>query len=243
VTTEQLLTPGPDAASGEERWGLAGEIAQQACRRYPAEVLAVGVHGALAHDDDREGSDLEITIVTYQPRTGPLPTSRRIDGWIVNLTTLGIDEYLWHARSVTTRWPLTADQYLHMRILTDEQRCFDRVRDMHLARLAETSGREFSALAREAWCRAYSLYQRAGRCTEWFDTDGALLLLAEARVAAAAVEGLLTRTYFRGTADAARRTGTGSLDLTELAERLDVQAAELAQRGRPVNGSVEALFG
>lgn len=239
---KQLLVPSEGTPSGDERWTIATHVAQQVCRRYPADVLAVGVCGPLAHSDEREGSDINIVIVTYRSGGGPAPTSREIDGWIVDLDVVGVDQYLRHARTLTTRWPITADQYLNTKPLVDERDCFNQVRDTHLGRLAEAGGREFSALAREAWCRASSSYRRAVRATEWFDTDGALLLLAQARIDASMVEGLLTRTYYRGTADAARRTGISALDLTELSERLRTQGTELANRGRPVSGTLADLF-
>ena len=65
--------------------------------------------------------------------------------------------------------------------------------------------------------------------------------LGVARLATALVDGLLTRTYFRSAADGVSRAGLGSANLTELAERLTAQAADLADRGFPVDGSVEDL--
>jgi hypothetical protein len=228
---------------GDPRLALAEEIAGVVARRWPAEVLAVGLHGSLAHGDDRDGRDVDLVVVTYRSGAGPRPAMRRIGGTIVDLGVIAADEYLGHARSLTTRWPLTADRYLHTRPLVDEVGWHGRLRDAHLARLAEASTREFTALAREAWCDAYSVLERAVRCTEWHDADGALLLLGEARTAAAVTEGLLTRTYYRGSADATRRTETAGLDILSLRDRLGRQAAELGKRGRPVDGEVADLLG
>jgi hypothetical protein len=221
---------------------IAEEIADQVCRRWPAEIMAVGAHGALAHGDDRGGTDVDIVVITYRPGQGPTPTSRRIDGIIVDLGVISADEYLIHARTLSTRWPLAADQYLHTKKLFDESGFHDRLRDTHLARLAEASGREFTALARESWCTATSLHERAVKSTEWYDTDGALLLLGEARTAAAVTEGLLTRTYFRNSADATRQTELAGADMVEVRDRLRRQGEELAKRGRPIDGEVSDLF-
>jgi hypothetical protein len=185
---------------------------------------------------------VDLVVVTYRPGQGPTPTSRRIDGLIVDLVVISAEEYLSHARTLTTRWPLAADQYLHTKPLHDETGWHERLRDTHLARLAEASGREFTALARESWCTATSLHARAVKGTEWYDTDGALLLLGEARTAAAITEGLLTRTYFRGSADATRRTDLAGAVMAEVRQRLARQAEELARRGRPVDGVVSELF-
>ncbi len=67
-------------------------------------------------------------------------------------------------------------------------------------------------------------------------------MLAEARLSAATVVGLLSRTYFRNAADAVKRTGLAGADLTVLGEVLRDQAEELADRGRPVDGTVSDLF-
>jgi hypothetical protein len=64
----------------------------------------------------------------------------------------------------------------------------------------------------------------------------------DARVGAAVVQGLLTRTYFRDGADAANRTGIAGTGMLELAKQLDAQARELARRGRPVDGEVADPF-
>jgi hypothetical protein len=54
--------------------------------------------------------------------------------------------------------------------------------------------------------------------------------------------GLLTRTYFRNSADAVTRTGVAGADILALGDILAGQADELASRGRPVDGSVGELF-
>jgi hypothetical protein len=74
-----------------------------------------------------------------------------------------------------------------------------------------------------------------------YDTDGAMLTLGEARLAAAIVEGLLGRTYFRNSADAVSRAGTATSGLAELDLRLIVQATELARRGAPVDATPEDM--
>jgi hypothetical protein len=155
---------------------------------------------------------------------------------------ISAEEYLGYARTLTTSWPLAADQYLTTKPLFDPHGWHSRLRDTHLARLAEASGREFTALAREAWCAAQSTYAKAMRLAEWHDTDGALLTLCEARLAAAVVDGLITRTYFRHSAEAVSRTGLGEAGMTEVGNRLRGQAEELTKRGRPVDGTVEDLL-
>jgi hypothetical protein len=109
-------------------------------------------------------------------------------------------------------------------------------------RLAEARPAEFTTLARNAWCRGWSAHTKAVRLARWYDTDAALLLLGEARLAAATVVGLLTRTYFRSTADAVTRAGVAGADMTDLGGILRDQATELAARGRPVDGGVGDLF-
>ena len=209
--------------------------------RWPADVRAIGVHGSLAHGDDTDGSDVNLLVVTYR-NAGPRPALRRVDGILVDLSVVGAEEGLHRARELTPRWPLLADRYVSARSLYDPHGWFAEQRDAHLARLAETRPAEFSALARRNWCVASAAHARAVRLAEWYETDAALVLLAEARLHAAMVTGLLSRTYFRNRADAVQRTGVAGADMTELGAVLKAQAEDLTARGRPVDGQLNALF-
>ena len=221
---------------------LATRLRDVIQHRWPAEVRAIGVHGSLAHGDDTDGSDVNLVVVTYRPNAGPRPTLRRVDGILVDLTVVTADEGLRRARELTPRWPLVADRYLTTRSLFDPHGWFGGLRDAHLAKLAETRPGEFSGLARRNWCFASAAHTRAARLAEWYDTDAALVLLAEARLHAAMVAGLLSRTYFRNRADAVKRTGLAGADMQELAAVLKSQADDLTARGRPVDGNLTALF-
>ncbi|MGH3662558.1 MAG: nucleotidyltransferase domain-containing protein [Micromonosporaceae bacterium] len=221
-------------------WHVAEDVADAVQRKWSADIAAIGVHGALAHGEDTGSVDL--VVITYRDGAGPTPATRQIDGVIVDLGVIGGDKYLRHARTLSTSWPLAADQYLTTKPLFDPDGWHDRLRDTHLARLAEATGREFAALAREAWCHASSLCSKARRLAEWYDTDGAVLVLSEARVATAVVDGLLTRTYFRDSVDAVARSGLAHAHVDELTEKLATQSAELQRRGRPAEGEISDLL-
>jgi hypothetical protein len=227
---------------GSPGWVLAEEITDAVRRRFSAEVLAVGVHGALAHGDERGDTEVNLVVVTYAPGSGPHPATRRVAGRVAEMVVIGAEEYLRHARTLTTDWPLAADQYMTTRATFDPDEWYVRLRDEHLARLASSSPAEFAALAREAWYRAHHAVARARALAGRYETDAALVALCDARVGAAVVEGLLTRTYFRDGADATHRTGIAGTGILELSARLDTQAEELARRGRPVDGEVADLF-
>lgn len=237
------MTSSSDAATDSTRWQVAQAVSDAVRRRYGAQVMAVGVHGALAHGDDTEYSDVDLVVVTYQSDAGPRPARRRVDGVLVDLGVIGAEEYLHHARTLSTSWPLVADQYLTTRPIHDPYGWHRELRDTHLARLAEAGGREFATLAREAWCEARARYEEAAGYATWYDTDSAVLVLSEARTATAVVQGLLQRTYFRGSADAVRRAGLGEASLPDVAALLAAQADELAEAGRPVDATIDALLG
>ncbi|GAA1898855.1 hypothetical protein GCM10009687_80460 [Asanoa iriomotensis] len=232
----------PNPYLANPRWVVAELVADAARRRYPADILAIGVHGSLAHGDDHDTSDVDLVVVTYRPGAGPRPVARRVDGVLVDLGVMGAEEYLRHARTLSTSWPLAADRYVTTKPIYDPEAWLEKLRDVHLGRLAEARNAEFTALAREAWCRGASAHARATRLAAWYETDVALVMLAEARLAAATVIGLLTRTYFRNGADAVRRTGVADADLAALGTILNDQAKDLADRGRPVDGTVSDLF-
>ncbi|BCJ57876.1 nucleotidyltransferase domain-containing protein [Micromonospora endophytica] len=228
----------------DPRWAVAERVAEAARRRFPADVLAVAVHGPLAHGDDDGGGDGEVglLIVTYRPDTGPPSTTRRVDGVLVSLTVVAAEERLRQARRLTSRWPLTADRYVTTRALHDPTGWLRTLRDEHLGRLARARPVEFTTAARIAWYRGSAAHARAARLAAWYETDQALLMLAEARLAAATVNGLLTRTYFRDPGDAIRRTGLAGADMTEVGAVLARQSADLAARGRPVDATIHDLL-
>ncbi|MEV4492656.1 nucleotidyltransferase domain-containing protein [Micromonospora coxensis] len=228
----------------DRRWRVAERVAEAARRRFPADILVVAVHGPLAHGDDDGGGDAEVGLLlaTYRPGVGPEPSTRRVDGVLVDLTVAGADEYLRQARTLTALWPLTADRYVTTTALYDPTGWLRTLRDEHLGRLARARPAEFTGAARQAWYRGWAAHARAARLAEWYETDQALLMLGEARLAAATVTGLLTRTYFRDPGDAVRRTGLAGADMTEVGAVLGRQADELAARGRPVDGTVDDLL-
>ncbi|MGK5738972.1 nucleotidyltransferase domain-containing protein [Micromonospora sp. URMC 103] len=233
-----------DRHLADPRWLVAERVAEAARRRFPADVLAVAVHGPLAHGDDDGGGDgeLGLLVVTYRPETGPPTATRRVDGVLVDLTVAGADDYLRQARLIGPLWPLTADRYVTTRPLYDPTGWLRTLRDEHLGRLARARPAEFSAAARRAWYRGRAAHARAARLAEWYETDQALLMLGEARLAAATVNGLLSRTYFRDPGDAVRRTGLAGADMTEVGAVLARQAEELTARGQPVDGTVDDLL-
>ncbi|MFG3705037.1 nucleotidyltransferase domain-containing protein [Micromonospora sp. NPDC047670] len=233
-----------DVRPDDPRWAVAERVSDAARRRFPAGVLAVAVHGPLAHGDDDGGGDGEVglLVVTYRPGGGPPPATRRVDGVLVDLTVAGADDYLRQARVISPLWPLTADRYVSTRALHDPTDWLRTLRDAHLGRLARARPAEFSTAARQAWYRGSAAHARAARLAEWYETDQALLMLGEARLAAAMVHGLLSRTYFRDPGDAVRRTGLAGADMTEVGGVLARQAEELAARGRPVDGTVDDLL-
>jgi predicted nucleotidyltransferase len=224
------------------RGHLAVRLRDVIQRRWSADVQAIGVHGSLAHGDDSDGSDVNMVVVTYRPNAGPRPALRRVDGILVDLTVITAEEGLRRARELTPRWPLIADRYLITVALYDPHGWFAAQRDAHLAKLAETRPAEFTGLARNNWAIASAAHARAVRLAEWYETDTALVLIAEARLHAAMVAGLLSRTYFRNRADAVKRTGLAGTDMQELGAVLKSQAEELTARGKPVDGPISALF-
>jgi hypothetical protein len=224
------------------RWSLARRLADLLRQRYSADLIAVGLHGSMAHGDDSDASDVDLLVVTYRRGAGPRPVQRRVDGIMVDLTVVSADDHLRQARTLSPSWPLAADSFVTTRALHDPQEWLKALRDAHLGRLAQARPPEFTALARDAWCHAAGAHGRAVRLASWYDTEPALLLLAQARLHAAVVTGLLTRTYFRNGADAVRRTGMAGIDMTELSSVLKTQAEELAARGRPVDGPLGSLF-
>ncbi|MBB2942268.1 hypothetical protein FB565_001981 [Actinoplanes lutulentus] len=224
------------------RGSLAIRLRDVVQQRWPAEVQAIGVRGSVAHGDDVESSDVNVVVVTYRPKTGPKPTRRKVEGVRVSLAVVTAEDGLGLARVLTPSWPLVADGYLTTLPLHDPHEWFADQREAHLTLLSESRPAEFTRLARHNWALASNAHARAVRLTQWHDTDAAMVLMAKARVHAALVAGLLTRTYFRNEADAVKHTGVAMADMQELDAILNYQAEELAARGRPVDGTLGELF-
>jgi hypothetical protein len=206
-------------------------------------VHAIAAYGPLAHGEEGDAGRVDLLVVTYRPGGGPQPAARRVAGIPVLVDAVGADDHLAAARTLTAAWPLLADRYLTTRALFDPDGYQERLRDTHLGILADSTDLDFAALARDAWGRARAALTTAYRLLEWHDTDGALLVLGEARVGAALVDGLLGRTYFRDRADALRRTGLGGAGVREVERRLDGQVDELVGRGVPVDAVPAELAG
>ncbi|MBB4736945.1 putative nucleotidyltransferase [Actinoplanes octamycinicus] len=228
--------------TSSHRAALAGRLSDAIQHRWPAEVQAIGVCGSIAHGEDTESSDVNLVVITFRPRTGPKSTLRKVDGIPVDLRVRAAEEALAEARLLTPRWPLQADRFITTFPLHDPKGFFAELREAHQTLLAEARPAEFSHLARHNWAIANGARQRAVRLTQWYDTDAALVTIAQARVHAALVAGFLTRTWFRNPADAVKRTGVAAADTQELGAILKYQADELAARGRPVDGTLGALF-
>lgn len=227
------------APPAQIRWDLALRVAEAVLLRHAPNIRAIWVHGTLAHGE--AAGSVDLTVLTGGSGGGPRPAVRRIDRVIVDLDVLTTDECLQSAVSLTASWPLTADRYVTGRALHDPDDWHGRLRDAHLGKLATADDDEFAAVARPAWGEASAARCHAAGLAEWHDTDAAMLALGTARLGAAVVEGLLTRTYFRGAADAVARTGMGVAGLGELAQSLERQAQRLARRGYPVDGSIDDL--
>ena len=225
------------------RGALALRLRAVIRHRWAADVQAIGVQGSVAYGDDRDGSDINLMVVTYRPRTGPKSCLRKVDGIPVDLRVRCGEEGSGEARRLTPGWPLLADRWITTHALHDPDKWFNDQREAHLTLLAEARPPEFNRLARHNWALAHGAHTRAVRLAEWYDTDAALVLMADARVHAALVAGFLTRTYFRNVADAVRRTGVAAAGMQELGAALEHQAEELAARGCPVDGTRGELFG
>ncbi|MEU4626268.1 nucleotidyltransferase domain-containing protein [Actinoplanes sp. NPDC023801] len=224
------------------RGSLAIRLRDALQERWSADIQSLALCGSMAHGDDTDSSDVNFVAVTFRPRTGPRPTRRKVDGIPVDLRVMCAEEGLMQARVLTPRWPLEADAFITTLPLHDPQGWFKTRREAHLNLLAEARPMEFTGLARQNWAVASNAHMRAVRLAQWYDTDAALILMAEARLHAALVAGFLTRTYFRNAADAVRHTGVAAADIQELGAILKYQAEELTARGRPVDGRLGALF-
>ncbi len=117
--------------SREERRKLAQEVAKRACLFRP-DVLAVGIYGSVARDEDGPYSDLELLCVLGKP--GEDFTSE----WLgepgkVEVNFISEDVLFTQATEVDGAWPLTHGAYVYIRPLHDPTGLLVRLRQAVLS--------------------------------------------------------------------------------------------------------------
>lgn len=181
----------------EERLALARRISEQLLADYGDVIVAIGLHGSMAHGVSDERSDLDFAILT---RAAEDLRGRDLffGGVLLSLCTAGVNDYLSEAAQVDDAWAIESDQYMNVLVLHDPDDVFIRARDAHerAAERAEPDG--FLDRARENVVGAIECLAKAERCLDLGSVVAAAVCLSDATRSLALSIGLLARIRWRG---------------------------------------------
>jgi kanamycin nucleotidyltransferase len=122
-----MLAWGPQAQSRTQRIAIAHEIAERVKERFPQEVLAIGLYGSLAREEDGPYSDIELFGVLrtehYKHRYEWCTAE-----WKAEVDLYGKQTLLERAARVDGRWPLTHSALQSVLPLYDPEQFFAEIR-------------------------------------------------------------------------------------------------------------------
>ncbi|MCX7844567.1 MAG: nucleotidyltransferase [Candidatus Bipolaricaulota bacterium] len=183
---------GPQPLAPEERRNLAQRIAEEA-RRSRADVLAVGLYGSLARDEDGPYSDIEILCVLGS--SGEEYTREGIVGPAkVEVNFLSQDVLFARAAEVPPEWPLTHGAYVYTRPLYDPQGVFPRLREAVRSPPEEAFRRAMQALIVE---ELYELMGKVRNARHWGAWEELPFLAVHLAFHGALLVGLANRHVYR----------------------------------------------
>lgn len=187
------MTPnGPQPLTPKERRNLAQRIAEEA-RRSRADVLAVGLYGSLARDEDGPYSDIEILCVLGS--SGEDYTREGIVGPAkVEVNFLSQDELFARAAEVPPEWSLTHGAYVYTRPLYDPQRIFPRLREAVRSPPEEAFRQAMQALIVE---ELYELMGKVRNARHWGAREELPFLAVHLAFHGALLVGLANRHLYR----------------------------------------------
>jgi kanamycin nucleotidyltransferase len=185
-----------------ERVDLAKELSNAFIERYGDAIVATGIRGSVARQEDVEQSNLNMVIVTVAP--GVSASRALLYGPIaVELYVVDREAYLADAGIVGPWWPVRADQFAHHIALHDPQDFWKSLRNAYEQAMTSPDDAEFlraeSANIVQAVSWAYKARAASGNSGEM-----ARLAIAEAALRAVLAMGLRARFVFKNLAHALR---------------------------------------
>jgi hypothetical protein len=186
----------------EQRVGLAKELSTAFIERHGNAIVATGIRGSVARQEDVEQSNLNMVVVTTSP---DVSVSRALlyGPIAVELYVVDSGAYLEDAHIVGPWWPVRADQFSHHIALHDPDEFWHELRNAYNDAMTSRSDDDFlraeSANIVQAVSWAYKARAAAGNSDEM-----ARLAIAEAALRAVLAMGLRARFVFKNLAHALR---------------------------------------
>jgi len=185
-----------------ERVDLAKELSNAFVERHGDNIVATGIRGSVARQEDVEQSNLNMVVVTTSPEVA---VSRALLYGPIAVELYVVDQraYLEDAHIVGPWWPVRADQFSHHIALHDPNEFWKSLRAAYEQAMSSRSDDEFlraeSANIVQAVSWAYKARAASGNSDEM-----ARLAIAEAALRAVLAMGLRARFVFKNVGHALR---------------------------------------
>jgi len=185
-----------------ERVQLAKDLSTAFVDRYGESIVATGIRGSVARQEDVEQSNLNVVVVTTAP---DVAVSRALLYGPIAVELFVIDDkaYLEDARIVGPWWPVRADQFAHHIPLHDPNEFWKNLRAAYEEAMTAPRDDDFlraeSANIVQAVTWAYKARAATGNSDEM-----ARLAIAETALRAVLAMGLRARFAFKNVSHALR---------------------------------------
>jgi hypothetical protein len=185
-----------------ERIQLARDLSDAFIQRHGDSIVATGIRGSVARQEDVEQSNLNMVVVTDAPGVA-VPRALLYGPIAVELYAVDQKAYLEDARIVGPWWPVRADQFTHHMALHDPNDFWRDLRTVFEEAMSSQSDDEFlraeTANIAQAVSWAYKARAAGGNSEEM-----ARLAIAETALRAVLAMGLRARFVFKNVAHALR---------------------------------------
>ena len=227
-----------------ERIQLAKDLSAAFVDRHGESIVATGIRGSVARQEDVEQSNLNMVVVTASPDVA-LSRALLFGPIAVELFVVDDKAYLEDARIVGPWWPVRADQFNHHLALHDPNEFWKRLRHAYEEAMAAPRDDDFlraeSANIAQAVTWAYKARAATGNSNEM-----ARVAIAESMLRAVLAMGLRARFVFKNVSHALRTAaqlpgapdGFAPAMQTALAAGTETHDAVVA-----LEGAIEALLG
>jgi len=227
-----------------ERVDLAKDLSAAFVDRHGESIVATGIRGSVARQEDVEQSNLNMVVVTAAP---DVAVSRALLYGPIAVELFVIDEkaYLEDAHIVGPWWPVRADQFSHHIALHDPNEFWKSLRGAYEEAMSAPRDDDFlraeSANIAQAVTWAYKARAATGNSNEM-----ARVAIAESMLRAVLAMGLRARFVFKNVSHALRTAAQlpGSPDAFAPAMQKALAAeADTHDAVDALEGAIEALLG
>jgi kanamycin nucleotidyltransferase len=188
-----------------ERIRVAKELSEGFLGRFGDQIVATGLRGSVAREEDNEHSDVDMVVITED--AGIVGSRSLLLGPIaVEVLATSRAEYLHEATVIGPWWPMLADQFIHSRPLHDPNNFYGELRRHYDAAMNAASDEVFVRAESQDIVQAVTWAYKARASTGSNETI-ARLAIAESALRAVMSIGLRARFVFKNSAHAFRIIG------------------------------------